>query len=101
MGECVECGVQKLCVYRYEYFEDDSWKVSWRCFEQDVVGVTDEGKPKKRIKEASKETSPSVFLDYLQLSLQVFIKHNFVARWQDNQCRLSMVTPPIDAIFTY
>jgi hypothetical protein len=33
MGECVECGVQKSCVCLHEYFEDDSWKVSWRCFE--------------------------------------------------------------------
>jgi len=63
--------------------------------------VTDEGIPNKRIKEAFKETSLSMFLDYLRPSLQVFIKHNFVARWQDNQCQLSMVTLPIDTILSH
>ncbi len=57
--------MQKLCVCLHEYFEDDSWKVSWLCFEHDVIGVTNESRPKKRIEETFKKISPSVFLDYL------------------------------------
>ncbi len=37
----------------------------WICFEQKTIGVIDEGRPKKMIKEAFKETIVSTFLEYL------------------------------------
>jgi hypothetical protein len=43
----------------------------------------------------------SMFLDYLRPKLQQFIKHNFVMRWQDTQCRLAMVNLPCDCILSH
>jgi hypothetical protein len=83
MGECAKCGVGKLSICPNECFVNGSWAVAWRCFEQDIIGVADEGRLEKRIKRTFKETTTSMFLDYLQPKLQQFIKHNFVARWQD------------------
>jgi hypothetical protein len=48
------------------------------------------GKPKKRLKEAFKETHVHVFLSYMEKTVTTFITHNFKARWQDEQCQLMM-----------
>jgi hypothetical protein len=65
MGECVKCGVGKLEVCPNECYAHLSWAMAWRCFEQKTIGVTNEGRPKKRIKETLKETIVSTFLEYL------------------------------------
>jgi len=67
MGECVECGVDKLSIYLNACFTNGAWAVAWRCFEQDTntIGLIDEGRLNKRIKEAFKETIASMFIDYL------------------------------------
>jgi hypothetical protein len=94
-------GVAKLSIYHNECFTYVSWVVAWSCFKQDIIGVTEEGRPKNRIKEAFKETSTSMFLDYLRPKLHQFIMHNFVARWQDNQCKLAMANLPFDCILSH
>ncbi len=66
------------------------YKLSWKCFETRVVGQTNDGQPKKQIKEVFKETLAKDFLAYLKPNLQNFIKHNFVVRWQDSRCKLAM-----------
>jgi hypothetical protein len=50
MGECAKCGVDKLLIYLIECFANGAWAVAWRCFEQDTIGLTNEGRSKKRIK---------------------------------------------------
>jgi hypothetical protein len=50
MGDCVDCGVAKLSIYPNECSTNAYWAIAWRCFEQDIIGVTDERRPKKRIK---------------------------------------------------
>ncbi len=50
MGDYVDCGVAKSSIYPNECSTNASWAVAWTCFEQDIIRVTDEGKPKKRIK---------------------------------------------------
>ncbi len=80
MGECAKCGVDKLSICFNEFFANGVWAVAWRCFEQDTIGFPYEGRSKKRIKKTFKETTTSMFMDYLWSKLQQFIKHNFVAR---------------------
>ena len=59
-------------------------KVRWKCFEYITVGTNSEaGKEKKRIDEVFKETSPGEFIAYLKPKVCAFIKHNFIANWQD------------------
>lgn len=88
MGDCSECGISKLPTCPFESSAETN--VTWKCFENEVIGLTRDGKPRKRIIEVYKETPSSVFLDYLKSKLPQFVKHNFIARWQDVHCRLSM-----------
>jgi hypothetical protein len=43
MGECPNCGIEKKS-------PSTNWKVSWKCFEQEVIGMNEDGGPKKRVK---------------------------------------------------
>ncbi len=98
LGECHNCGVDKLPLCPNEVIGNSNYKVSWRCFEIGVVRQSKDGQPRKRIREVFKETSTTKFLTYLKLNLQKFIKHNFVVSWQDTQCRLTMSDLPKDVI---
>jgi hypothetical protein len=82
MGECPDCGVEKCFpICPHESSPSIDWKVSWKCFQQEVIGMNEDGRPKKKVKECFKEKSSSIFLTYLRPNIQKFIKHNFVARW--------------------
>ena len=59
------------------------------------------GQQKKKIKEKVIQTSRKELLEYLQSKLTRFVAHNFVARWQDNQCHLAMENLPDDAILSH
>jgi hypothetical protein len=59
------------------------------------------GKPKKRFKEAFKETHVHVFLSYMEKTVTTFITHNFKARWQDKQCQLMMKNVPEGVIVSH
>jgi len=79
MGTCGYCGNSKLPICPLEL--SSSSNVSWKCFENEIIGVTWDGKPRKRIVEVYKETSLQVFFEYFKSKLPQFVKHNFVARW--------------------
>jgi hypothetical protein len=74
--------------------------VSWRCFQQKLIGVGEDGIPKKRIKKCFKETSTFTFIDYLRSNLQRFVTNNFIAMWEDVQFRLSMDSLPTNTILS-
>jgi hypothetical protein len=48
MGDYVECGVDKLSICPNECFINGSWAVAWRCFKQDIIGVTNEKETKEK-----------------------------------------------------
>jgi hypothetical protein len=81
MGECLDCGVEKkfpICCH--ESSPSIDWKVYWKCFQQEVIRMNEDGRPKKKVKKCFRETSSSTFLTYLHPNIQKFVKH-FVARW--------------------
>jgi hypothetical protein len=96
-----DCGVHKLPLCPNEITCNFYYKVSWKCFETSVVGQYENRKLKKRIKEVLKETSTTKYLTYLKPNLQKFIKDNFVACWQDTQCKLAMLDLPKDVILSH
>ena len=73
----------------------------WKCFKKTIIGQTELGQPKKRIREVYKHTTILEFLDYLKPNLTKFVTHNFVARWQDFQCHTAMGDLPKDAILSH
>ena len=99
MGDCDNCGISKLAICPLE--SAASTTVTWKCFENEVIGHTPEGKPRKRIVEAYKETSAIVFFEYLKSKLPQFVRHNFIARWQDDHCKLSMKCLGEDMILSH
>ena len=84
--------------------EEDSPKdfiLKWRCFEKTIVGQTNDGQPKKRTREVYKKTCVGEFLEFLKPKLAEFVTHNFVARWQDSQCKNAINEIPEDAILPH
>jgi hypothetical protein len=92
LGECLNCGVEiKLLLCPSELDMESTATIKWRRFEKTEVGMNnDTGLPRLILQEAYKETTPTEFVIYMKSTLQKFIKHNYVARWQDSQCRLAM-----------
>lgn len=86
MGACVDCGISKLQICPLELSSTSN--VTWKCFENEIIGVTREKKPRKRIVEVYKETTLQVFFEYFKSKLPQFVKHNFIARWQDDHCKV-------------
>ena len=99
MDDCDNCDISKLAICPLE--SAASTTVTWKCFENEVIGHTPEGKPRKRIVEAYKETSAIVFFEYLKSKLPQFVRHNFIARWQDDHCKLSMKCLGEDMILSH
>lgn len=95
MGDCSRCGFHFFKVCPQELLESDSFLLKWKCFEYYQVGVHAEtGQPKKRLREAFKETPVHEFLSYMEKTVTTFVTHNFKARWQDEQCQLMLKNIP-------
>jgi hypothetical protein len=94
MGDCTQCGFHLLSLCPLELSDSNTFCLKWKCFEYYQVGVDAKmGKPKKRLKEAFKETHVHVSLSYMEKTVTTFITHNFKARWQDEQCQLMKNVP--------
>jgi hypothetical protein len=79
----------------------NSTLLKWKCFEYETAGVADDGQPRRRIQQVFKETTATIFLDYMKPKLQNYVKYNFVAKWQDEQCRQMMKNLPTDVIISH
>jgi hypothetical protein len=101
MENCDACGMKNLLFFLNEIEGTDSAVLTWRCFCSEAIGTTNNGQQKKKIKEVFMQISTKELLEYLQPKLTRFIAHNFVARWQDNQCHLAMENLPDDAILSH
>jgi hypothetical protein len=101
MGECSICGVEKflpLCIAE----KDGNTLVQWKCFDKQVIGTSEEtGEVRKRIREVFMETTIAEFVAYLKPNFQKFIRHNFVANWQDKQARLALEFLPARTIISH
>jgi hypothetical protein len=102
MDDCTQCGFHLLSLYPLELFDSNTFCLKWKCFEYYQVGMDAKtGKPKKRLKEAFKETHVHVFLSYMEKTVTTFITQNFKARWQDKQCQLMMKNVPEEVIVSH
>jgi hypothetical protein len=57
--------------------------IQWCNIGYEVVGHNEDGKEKKAPKIEFHETSPRELIFYLKPTLEKFVLHNFLARWQD------------------
>jgi hypothetical protein len=101
LGDCSMYGVENMLpLCPIEKFGEGI--MSWTRFEKVKIG-TPAGceEPRLKIQEVHKETTSSEFISYLKPNHQKFVKHNYVATWQDILCRLAMETLPKDAILSH
>jgi hypothetical protein len=92
MGTCDDCGVENLLLfYPLEIEANSDETLYWKKFEKVVVGINPRtGKEKMKVREQFKETSLADFVSYLKPTVQDFIRHNLIARWQDKQAALAL-----------
>lgn len=88
LGSCRRCGVSFFKVCPQERVDVPDMNIKWKQFQYEVVGSTEDGRPKKRIKEVFRCTPFSEFLEFFKPTVQRFIWHNFEARWQTDQAKL-------------
>jgi hypothetical protein len=82
LGNCADCGVTTML--QVCSGELNSQKlITWRCFGQEIVGVNSEGKDRKVVKLEYKETTATELIEFMKPKLSFFVKHNFLATWQD------------------
>jgi len=101
MGNCDDCGVKLLNLCPLEMSTEGGTTITWKCFEKFEVGVTSTGEVRKRLSEVHKDTKPGIFIRYLQSKVKVFVKHNFIANWQDVQCREMMRNLPEGVVISH
>ena len=101
LGDCVMFGVSRMFpTCPGEEFGDTI--VKWRCYSDVVVGVNERtGDEKRRIREQYKETPSSEFFRYFKPKLSGFIRHNYIARWQDLQASLALESLPENTILSH
>jgi hypothetical protein len=63
---------------------------------QDVT--TKKGEPRKKLRLIYKNTTSAEFLEYFIPKLQFFVKHSFVAKWEDRQFRECLANFPPDTV---
>ena len=88
LGACSQCGVRFFNICPPERVDDTTRTIQWKKFQYKVMETSEEGKPKKCIKEVFLTTSFLDFMDFFTPTLQQFICHNFMARWQSKQTKL-------------
>jgi hypothetical protein len=60
----------------------DGVLIEWQRFALEQT-TSKKGKVSKKLTLVCKKTFSDVLLEYMRPKLQYFVKHNFVAKWQD------------------
>jgi hypothetical protein len=80
MDDCDLCGVDNLPIYPIEEEGSSNAMVKWKHFFMEQT-ITKSGEEKKKLKFVYKSIVSSELLEYLKPKLQLFVHHNFIARW--------------------
>jgi hypothetical protein len=97
LGTCGDCGLKLLPVCNDELDNADGVLIEWRRFALEQT-TSKKGKVSKKLTLVYKKTFPDVLLEYMRPKLQYFVKHNFVAKWQDLQFKACIKTFPINSV---
>ena len=96
MGECKNCGVQKLLCCPLET-RKGGLSITVKVFA--FVDIMDKaGNTRKRKDLLNREMQTSEFLAFLKSKLRIFITHNYLARWQSQQFKECIQSFPDDVV---
>ena len=82
-GECDFCGVETLLVCLFKEDRILEQHIPWKWFAMETI-TSEKGETWKILALMYKSTTSDEFIQYLKPKLEFFVKHNFVARWQDS-----------------
>jgi hypothetical protein len=74
--------------------------VTWWCFGQETVGINSKGKDRKVVKLEYKETTTVELIEFMKPKLSFFVKHNFLATWQDAKFKEQLSNLPGHIVLT-
>jgi len=96
-GDWRACGIKKLGFCPNELNGINEQLVEWRCYTLEKT-TTKNGNSLKKLNLVYKKTTSDEFTDYLKPKLQHFVRHNFVARWQDQHIKACVKAIPLNSI---
>ncbi len=96
-GNCLMCGVQNLSFCLKELVGSLFDVIQWCHFALETT-MSESGQSLKNFTLLYKTTTLNEFIDYLKPKLQHFVKHNFVAWWEDKQFNKSIKSFPTNIV---
>ena len=96
-GDCLNCGVDILPLCPIEEDGLSQTTVRWKHYEMQSI-TTRKGLQRKKLQLIYKDTTSHELVQYLKPKLQFFVRHSFVAKWEDEQFRTCLRTCPADTM---
>jgi hypothetical protein len=96
-GDCDNCGVDFLHVCPFEEEGIEKHIIKWKHFAMEKI-ITKKGEERKKLQLVYKETTSDQFLSYSKPKLQEFVRHSFVAKWEDEQFKTCLASFPADTM---
>ena len=96
-GDCESCGVDILPMCPTEEDGLSPIYVAWKHYEMQSI-TTRKGLQRKKLQLVYKDTTSRELIQYLKPKLQFFVRHSFVAKWEDEQFRTCLRTSPADTM---
>ena len=81
-GTCVNCGVEYLPICPIEEDGGSNSFEKWKHFAMETI-ITRKGEEKKKLQLIYEETTLEKLISYLKPKVQAFVRHTFVAKWED------------------
>jgi hypothetical protein len=96
-GDYPSCGVHKLSLCLEGIIGSHFNVIQWDLFALETT-MAKNGQPLKKLTLVYKSTTSYEFIQYLQPKLQPFVKHNFVARWEDKHFKQCIKSFPTNTV---
>jgi hypothetical protein len=96
-GDWRTCGIKKLGFCPNELNGINEQLIEWTHHTLEKT-TTKNGKFLKKLNLVFKKTTLDEFIDYLKPKLQHSVRHNFVARWQDQHLKACVKAIPLDSM---
>ena len=81
-GYCLNCGVDILPLCPTKEYSLSQTAVPWKHYEMRSI-TTRKGLQRKKLQLVYKDTTSRELIQYLKPKLQFFVRHSFVAKWED------------------
>ncbi len=96
-GNCLSCGVHKLSFCLKKVIRPYLDIIQWCHFALETTMAKND-RPLKKLTLVYKNTTSNEFIEYMQPKLQHFVKHNFIASWENKHFKQCIKYFPINIV---